>query len=259
MSEPSKTITPAPTAPAWSPDQPLRADATDEQMYKRRIWILRNLPLMNDGQISVKMAREFAHAQVAHLCETTNELLADWERRYAKLEEQVEAAAAGRGEETPDVWAVEWIGDGSHAPVLLRTILGTENQIRDLISKTMNDGYYRAVPLYLRPGRSPAEVPPNWRTSELVNVQRNLIASKMGHEYLADNHDLLDELCAAVAASGFPPSLLTKHENVIAEGRKLAAENGNVADGFIVVREEDVTNILGLDNVRHLYYTSPIP
>ena len=44
------------TAPAWSPDQPLRADATDEQMYKRRIWILRNLPLMNDGQISVKMA-----------------------------------------------------------------------------------------------------------------------------------------------------------------------------------------------------------
>ena len=60
MSEPSKTITPA--APAWSPDQPLRADATDEQMYKRRIWILRNLPLMNDGQISVKMAREFAVA-----------------------------------------------------------------------------------------------------------------------------------------------------------------------------------------------------
>ena len=58
----------------------------------------------------------------------------------------------------------------------------------------------------LNAGRSPAEVPPNWRTSELVNVQRNLIASKMGHEYLADNHDLLDELCAAVAASGSPPS-----------------------------------------------------
>ena len=56
----------------------------------------------------VVLVREFAHAQVAYLCNTTNELLADWERRYAKLEEQVEAAAAGRGEETPDVWAVEF-------------------------------------------------------------------------------------------------------------------------------------------------------
>ena len=187
------------TAPAWSPDQPLRADATDEQMYKRRIWILRNLPLMNDGQISVKMAREFAHAQVAHLCETTNELLADWERRYAKLEEQVEAAAAGRGEETPDVWAVEWIGDGSHAPVLLRTILGTENQIRDLISKTMNDGYYRAVPLYLRPGRPPAEVPPTPTATALAHR-----LEKFAHDFEEDYG-----ACVMRDDAGFLDSLLT--------------------------------------------------
>ena len=56
----------------------------------------------------------------------------------------------------------------------------------------------KLIPVPEVSGRSPAEVPPNWRTSELVNVQRNLIATKMGHEYLADNHDLLDELCAAV-------------------------------------------------------------
>ena len=65
-SEPSKTIPPATTAPAWSPDQPLRADATDEQINARsqRLALVID-PAMNFTVLPLLVAREFAQACVA--------------------------------------------------------------------------------------------------------------------------------------------------------------------------------------------------
>ena len=81
------------TAPAWSPDQPLRADATNEQIHERAYWLYSQSPPSRDRAAHyAEVAREFAHAQVAHLCNTTNEELAVWERRYEKLQDELEEA-----------------------------------------------------------------------------------------------------------------------------------------------------------------------
>ena len=65
-SEPSKTIPPAPTAPAWSPDQKLRADATDEQITARFRFLLNEVPPIvshpASGVVGPQVVREFAAA-----------------------------------------------------------------------------------------------------------------------------------------------------------------------------------------------------
>ena len=51
------------TAPAWSPDQPLRADATDEQINARSQRLVQTIdPEMNFTVLPLMVAREFAAA-----------------------------------------------------------------------------------------------------------------------------------------------------------------------------------------------------
>ena len=85
----------------WTPDQPLRFDATDEQLNDRYQYLWVHEAGRMDWKASPALAREFAHAQVAHLCETTNELLADWERRYEKLQDELESASRVPSESPP--------------------------------------------------------------------------------------------------------------------------------------------------------------
>ena len=53
------------TAPAWSKDQPLRADATDAQILVRTQWHWDNNKLISMKKAQVLVAREFAAAAVA--------------------------------------------------------------------------------------------------------------------------------------------------------------------------------------------------
>lgn len=56
------------TAPAWTPNMPLRSDATDEQIFARWTWILNET---STHCTSVAVAREYAAAcvEAASKCE----------------------------------------------------------------------------------------------------------------------------------------------------------------------------------------------
>jgi hypothetical protein len=56
--------------PEWTPDQPLRADATDEQMDERYVFLMNRGDAHFFAQSAFDMAREFAAARVQEIIST---------------------------------------------------------------------------------------------------------------------------------------------------------------------------------------------
>ncbi len=54
------------TAQPWTPDQPLRADATDKQMGDRHVWLFnQQYKFAGESHLAILLARELAAACVA--------------------------------------------------------------------------------------------------------------------------------------------------------------------------------------------------
>ena len=178
------------TAPAWSPDQKLRADATDEQITARFRFLLNEVPPIvshpASGVVGPQVVREFAAALRAKFDAQHDDI---WMHGELAGRDSVVAADA---EPTPDAWETfgRWILEQTRSENLGNDLHGGKEQDRlielgILVGREVTEACdpetcqcaeyglpttcYTVAPLYVRGG-----APASGETKSDLNIAANI-------------------------------------------------------------------------------------